>query len=35
MKIPLRLIPDKIINQYNLRPLAHNVDVYIEIRRGV
>ena len=31
MKIPLHLIPDEIIKQYNLMQLAHNGNVYVEI----
>ena len=35
MKIPLHLIPNEIIKQYNLLQLAHNGNVYVEIRRGM
>ena len=35
MKIPLHLIPDEIIKQYNLLQLVHNGNVHVEIRRGV
>ena len=35
MRIHINLIPDNIINQYNLCPLMHNMYVYIKIRRGV
>ncbi|KAI2496471.1 hypothetical protein MHU86_18012 [Fragilaria crotonensis] len=35
MRIPIHMIPDVIIDQYNLRPLIHNGHVYVEIRRGI
>ena len=30
MRIPIKLIPDEIINAYNLTPLIHNGAVYVE-----
>ena len=35
MRIPLYMLPDAIIEQYNLLPLVHNGHVYVEIRRGM
>ncbi len=35
MKMPITLIPDEIINQYNLLPLVHNGFIYIEIQKGM
>ena len=35
MKIALDIVPNKIIHQYNLRALASNIWVYMEIRRGM
>jgi hypothetical protein len=35
MRIPLDMIPQAIIDQYNLTPLIHNGFVYVEIRRGM
>jgi hypothetical protein len=35
MRIPIWMLPDAIIEQYNLRPLFHNGYVYVEIRRGM
>ena len=35
MRIPIWILPDDIINQYNLKPLFHNGFVYVEIRRGM
>ena len=35
IRIPLELIPEAIINEYNLRPLVHHGAVYVEIRRGM
>jgi hypothetical protein len=35
MRIPIDMLPDTIIDQYNLRPLFHNGFVYVEIRRGM
>ena len=35
MKLPLGIIPEEIIQQYNLRKLAHKVFVYMEIQKGV
>ena len=31
MKLPMDIIPEKIIQQYNLKNLAHKDFVYIEI----
>ena len=33
MKLPLDIIPEKIIQQYNLRNLAHKVFVYMKIQK--
>ena len=33
MKLPLDIIPEEIIQQYNLRNLAHKGFVYIEIQK--
>jgi hypothetical protein len=35
MHISIDMLPDAIIEQYNLRPLLHNGYVYVEIRRGM
>jgi hypothetical protein len=35
MRIPIDMLPDAIIEQYNLQPLIHNGAVYVEIRRGM
>ena len=35
MKLPLYIIPEKIIQQHNLRNLAHKCFVYMEIQKGM
>ena len=35
MRIPLKLIPQAIIDQYNLLSIAHNGHVLVEIRKGM
>ena len=35
MKLPLDIIPEEIIQQYNLRNLAHKVFLYTEIQKGM
>ena len=35
MKLPLDIIPEEIIQQYNLRKLAHKGFVYMEIQKGM
>ena len=35
MKIPLDIIPEEIIQQHNLRNLAHKGFVYMEIQKGM
>ena len=35
MRIPLSLIPQVIVDQYNLLPLVHNGFVMVEVRKGV
>jgi hypothetical protein len=35
MKLPIKLIPDEIINQYNLLALVADGFVYMEIRKGM
>ena len=35
MKLPLDIIPEEIIQQYNLRNLEHKGFVYMEIQKGV
>ena len=35
MRIPVWMLPDEIIEQYNLTPLIVNGFVYVEIRRGM
>jgi hypothetical protein len=35
MRLSIDIIPDKIIDEYNLRPLVSNGYVYIEIRKGM
>eukprot|EP00957_Ditylum_brightwellii_P204711 15340491-Ditylum_brightwellii.AAC.1 len=35
MKIPIDLIPEKIIKQYNLKTVVHNNNVFIKIRKGI
>ena len=35
MRVSIWLLPDAIIEQYNLKPLFHNGFVYVEIRKGM
>ena len=35
MKLPLEIIQEEIIQQYNLRNLAHKGFVYMEIQKGM
>ena len=35
MKLPLEIIPDKIIQQYKLQDLEHKGFVYMEIQKGM
>ena len=35
MRIPLSLIPQVIVDQYNLLPLVHNGFVMVEVRKGM
>ena len=35
MKLPIKLIPDEIIQQYNLLPLTDDGYIYLEIRKGM
>jgi hypothetical protein len=35
MRIPISVIPQDIIDQYQLEPLIHNNAVYVEIRKGM
>ena len=35
MKMPIALIPQEIIDTYNLMPLVHKDHIYMEIRRGM
>ena len=35
MRIPVKQIPKKIFEQYNLEPLVHKGAVYVEIRKGM
>ena len=35
MKLPLDIIPEEIIQQYNLRNLEHKGFVYMEIQKGM
>ena len=35
MKLPLDSIPEEIIQQYNLRNLAHKGFVYMDIQKGM
>ncbi len=35
MRLPINIIPNKIILQYNLRPVLHNGYVYMEILKGM
>ena len=35
MRIPMHMIPQAIIDQYNLTPLIYNNCVYVEIRKGM
>jgi hypothetical protein len=35
MKMPIALIPEEIIEEYNLQPLVHHGFVYIEIQKGM
>jgi hypothetical protein len=35
MQLPISIIPDEIIEQYNLREIEHDGKVYIEIQKGM
>ena len=35
MQIPLKILPDDIIEHYKLRDMAHNGHVLVEIRKGM
>ena len=35
LRMHITTIPHKIIDQYNVRKLMHNVNVYIEVRKGI
>ena len=35
MKLPLKMIPEEIIQQYNIRNLAHKDIVCTEIKKGM
>ena len=35
MRLPIKIIPQEIIDEYSLIPLIHNGYVYLEIRRGM
>jgi hypothetical protein len=35
MRIPIKLIPQEIINQYNLLPLVSDGHVYMEVQKGM
>lgn len=35
MRIPASIIPETILDKYNLRPLIHNGFVYVEIRKDM
>ena len=35
MKLPLDIIPEEIIQKYNLRKLAHKGSVYLEVQTGM
>ena len=35
MRLPINIIPDEIIEQYNLLPLVVNESIYIEIQKGM
>jgi hypothetical protein len=35
MRIPVTIIPDSIMTEYNLAPLVHHDHVYVEIRKGM
>jgi hypothetical protein len=35
MRLSINIIPDEIIDEYNLHPLVSNGYVYIEIRKGM
>jgi hypothetical protein len=35
MRLPLAILPQEIIEAYNLNTIAHNGHVYVEIRPGV
>ena len=35
MRLPLNIIPEEIVEAYNLKNLAHNGWVYVEIRKGI
>jgi hypothetical protein len=35
MRLPIDIIPDEILEQYNLLPMAHKGYIYIEIQKGM
>jgi hypothetical protein len=35
MRIPIKLIPHEIIDQYNLLPLVSEGHIYIEVQKGM
>jgi hypothetical protein len=35
VRIPVSVIPDSIMLEYNLAPLIHNKHVYAEVRKGM
>jgi hypothetical protein len=35
MRLPLRILPQQIVDQYKLLPLVHNGWVYVKIRKGM
>jgi hypothetical protein len=35
MRLPLRILPQEIMDQYELLPLVHNGWIYVEIRKGM
>eukprot|EP00957_Ditylum_brightwellii_P064743 4913372-Ditylum_brightwellii.AAC.1 len=35
INIPMELIPEEIIEQYNLKVITYNSNVYIKVQKGV
>jgi hypothetical protein len=35
MRLPMAILPQEIVEAYNLNDIAHNGNTYVEIRRGM